>query len=582
MRPSGLRLLCVSFAISLSSNALLRAQATAEPPTEAFIRAVAQQAGFIDAFVTYCAKANRAGVANDAVQLQGWEQRNHWQQVKPKITADPALQKLMADALAAERAELEAHAFKSAFACAALTQELRSTTHDPSLTYREAANAIGAEPPPAAAPTAPLATATAPATQPPNQSPPPVQAAPAPAANASASAPVISTGGSITVGSMTVTPPPGWTIQKSTPESALLKIQTQHNTGVILLSVQPLNGSLGESLVSAIRANFPGTGLTFKYPHTGVTGGGSPAMYILDSGKLNRQYEDIAAVGIAIGGRLQMALLISSQWGGEEIKFRGQLDAMIAAAVLHGETGGTWDPLHPPPARGGRSGLFFGSGLMNQLNPLGGMDLIARREYVLLLPSGQAYYGLPEGGHVLDLDFPTACQKMPKRCGTYSIENGQIQFIERDSYGLVTHVSSTFTPGAPGHSIIADYHGTKAFEVLPVHDRKLAGKYTSTFAQTGNIGQSTSVVAQTFITFSPDGRYQKSGFSSASFQGPSAGGTTMSNRGLVSGQYRFEGYTMTLSPSNGAPELYTVVFENQDPSPKAIFINDKAFLKDGN
>jgi hypothetical protein len=216
-----------------------------------------------------------------------------------------------------------------------------------------------------------------------------------------------------------------------------------------------------------------------------------------------------------------------------------------------------------------------------QLNLLGGTNLVARREYVVLLPTGQAYFGLPVGGHVLDLDFAAACRQMPERCGTYKIENGSITFTERDAFGRVTDFSSPFTAGAPGHSIIATYHGTKAFEVLPVHNRTLSGKFTSTFAQTGHIGTLTSVAAQTFISFNANGTYQKSGFSSASFQNESAAGTVMNNRGFGSGHYRIEGYTLTLMPSNGPPELYTAVFENQNPDPKAIFIDDKAFLKDG-
>src|ERR1700761_261754 len=283
----------------LLSGTLAVAQATAQPPEDAFIKAVAQQAGFVDAFVTWCAKNNRAAVANDAVQLQGWEQRNHWQQLKPKISADPALQKLFADALAAENAQLTAHAFKSAFSCAVLAQELRSPVHDPSVTYKQAANAVPSIAPPRPQ-SAPIAAAPAPRA--------PVQQAAQSqmAANAAATTPVAAKTGSITVGAMTVTPPPGWTVQKATPDSALLKIRTQHNTGVILLSSQPLNGELGPSLAAAVRANFPGTGLTFKYPHNGVTGGGSPAIYVLDSGKLNGQYEYIAAVGMAIGGKLEM------------------------------------------------------------------------------------------------------------------------------------------------------------------------------------------------------------------------------------------------------------------------------------
>ncbi len=380
---------------------------------------------------------------------------------------------------------------------------------------------------------------------------------------------------------MTVTPPAGWTIQKRTPDVVILKTKTPHNTAVILLTDVPMSGSLEQSLYSAVRANFPGTGLTFKYPHTGTTGGGSQAMYVLDSGTLNRQSQDIAAVGIAVEGKLQMALLISGTWGGEWAQFRNQLDTMMSTAALQGETGGRWDPLHPPSGNRGRSGLFFGSGVQNQLNPLGGMDLVARREYVVLFPTGQAYFGLPIGGRVLDMDFAAACHPMPKRCGTYKIENGNIVFTERDAYGLVSHSSSPFTVGDPGHSIIASYHDTKAFEVLPVRDKKLSGKFTSTFAQTGHIGISTSVVSQTFIAFRPNGTYQKSGFSSASFQGAAAGGTTMNNRALGSGRYAFEGYTLTLTPASGEPELYTAIFENQDPNPKAVFINDKAFLKDG-
>lgn len=101
--------------------------------------------------------------------------------------------------------------------------------------------------------------------------------------------------------------------------------------------------------------------------------------------------------------------------------------------------------------------------------------------------------------------------------------------------------------------------------MLPVHNRILSGKFT---LRTDNF-------SPTFISFNANGTYQKSGFSSASL---SVGRTT---RGLGSGQYRFEGYTLTLTPSNGPPELYTAFFENQDPDPTAIFIDNSVFLKDG-
>lgn len=194
---------------------MARAQASAQPPAEAFLSAVAEQAGFVDAFVTYCANANRAGVANDAVQLQGWEQRNHWQEAKPRIAADPALQKGFADSLAAEKAQLAAHTFKSGLSCAVVGQELHSPAHDPSLSYKNVENALGGGnstptgdnvPRPAVQPP-PGATAALPADaikQPSRQSQP-----------AESSANPSSNPDGITVGAMTVTPPPGWTVQKA-------------------------------------------------------------------------------------------------------------------------------------------------------------------------------------------------------------------------------------------------------------------------------------------------------------------------------------------------------------------------------
>jgi len=94
-------------------------------------------------------------------------------------------------------------------------------------------------------------------------------------------------------------------------------------------------------------------------------------------------------------------------------------------------------------------------------------------------------------------------------------------------------------------------------------------------------GQSNSVVSEKYITFSPDGRYQKSGFSGASFDNSNAAGTFTSKKGVTTGTYSIEGYTLTLTPSAGPPEQYSVVFEDPSPSPKAIFINDDGFLRSG-
>ena len=81
----------------------------------------------------------------------------------------------------------------------------------------------------------------------------------------------------------------------------------------------------------------------------------------------------------------------------------------------------SWSVLHPPTGSGGQRGLFWSNRLQNQLNPLGGMDLRAVREYMVLFPGGQAYNDLPNDGHVLDIDIASACARTPLRRGAYQV-----------------------------------------------------------------------------------------------------------------------------------------------------------------
>ena len=206
------------------------------------------------------------------------------------------------------------------------------------------------------------------------------------------------------------------------------------------------------------------------------------------------------------------------------------------------------------------------------------MDLRAERYYVLLLPNGQAYSELPEGGHVDNFNFAAVCQKEPKHCGTYDISGGRIHFKWMDDYGLVDESESAWT-GATDKGTF-DTRGHSYRRILPVHGLRVSGKYTSTFASVGSIGtQSTSVVSEKYITFTPDGRYQKSGFSGGSFDNAGAAGTMMSKKGVVTGTYAIDGYTLTLTPNGGAPETFSVVFEDPSPTTKAIFIDDSGFLR---
>jgi hypothetical protein len=54
-----------------------------------------------------------------------------------------------------------------------------------------------------------------------------------------------------------------------------------------------------------------------------------------------------------------------------------------------------------------------------------------------------------------------------------------------------------------------------------------------------------------------------------------------SHKGIQSGRYTFDGYALTLTPSEGnPPETFTTIVETVSSTPAAIFIEDTAFLRD--
>lgn len=265
---------------------------------------------------------------------------------------------------------------------------------------------------------------------------------------------------------------------------------------------------------------------------------------------------------------------VTKQGAGVEGSGTGHGSPLLAAASQ-----AAWSPQTQPAVddAGTVSALFFGSRLENQINPQGGMDLVAVREYLVLLKTGQVYSGLPKDGHVLDMDFAAACRKRPTSCGTYRIRNGKIFFTWQQGYGLVREEQSAFKRKDASDATLI-YNNTLMGQVQPAHNLRLRGRYTTTF-YVGGSTSTTSVSAQTFIAFTPDGRYQKSGFTSVTFSNGGASGTTQGSQGVEMGQYAINGFTLTLTPHTGRPEVYTIVFETISESPSGIFINDNAFLR---
>lgn len=510
---------------------------------QTLLQTMVEAGAWAETFTQFCEMANRAAIANDRAQLAAWAQRNHWAAVQTRLNADPALQSDFNAKRKSFAEEFAAHRFRTTLSCNLLAKELASPAHDPSLQYRSQLQELDGV---AASPTLPSSPSAA--------------------------------------GPVTFTTPPGWRISQSTAERTVLQTETQHTKAVIFIDQLPFTGDFNNAFATALRARAPVTGLKLQYPHKGVTGAGNPMIEVRDNGTLrgSNQSQAINAVGVGLKDSMVLAVLVSGTWGGENVGFQRVFEKLVSNWKLAKETGPAWDPMHPPDPVGARAGFFVGSRIQNQLNPLGGMDLNAIREYLVLLPTGQAFHGLPLNGHVLDMNFEAECARLPHACGTYRMQGGRIDFIWREEYGMVTHGSSTFEQ-ANGRASVASFNGTSALEVLPARNLKLTGRYTSTRASTGmTAAQSASVVAQTFIQFSADGTYTKSGFSSASFSGSGTGSTVQNRRGIQQGHYTLNGYALTLAPATGeAPETFTTVIEELGPSPKVLFINDSSFLREG-
>ncbi|HEY8998283.1 MAG TPA: hypothetical protein VIM60_10305 [Edaphobacter sp.] len=583
------------------------------PQDVQIVAETAKQAAYAYSLGTWCTAKNRNGLQQYAGAVAGWIQRNHWKELE----AGPVKTELAPgeyDGLKAEALkDLNAHSFKTVFACAAIANVLRQPEHDPSQRYGAELSRIAAASVPAveagtntqtaanAAPpmtqqSAPVNSAVVAGTQQSTQLGAATGATGSVQQSASAQSVAaqqavttsVAAGAPLKIGDASLMPVAGWAVTKSAPDQVILqKTMLEKGTRdakfIVLLSMQPMQGSIDQAFPAAVRRSFPGPPLELKYVSKGVTRGGQQARTVRDGGRMNlpgNPRARVRAVGVAApDGRLFLAMiLMRSEW--ETLMGRGddEFEAMLTSLRFDSQPESSlWDFSRPPKGSGGQSGLYWANALINMPNAFGGMDLRAERYYVLLLPNGQAYSELPDGGHVDDFNFAEECRKKPKRCGTYDISGGRIHFKWMDDYGLVEESESAWMPVDNG-SFTTRGHDYR--RILPVHGLRVSGKYTSTFASVGTIGaQSTSVVSEKYITFTPDGRYQKSGFSGASFDNSGAAGTFASKKGVTTGTYAIDGYTLTLTPNGAQPEYYSVIFEDPSPSPKAIFIDDSGFLR---
>jgi hypothetical protein len=390
--------------------------------------------------------------------------------------------------------------------------------------------------------------------------------------------------GTQALGELTFSTPPGWRIERSREDLITL----QHNsargkTSLIMILSGPMRGAISEDFRQYVRSVLSRFELKLNRLYAGKTAYGHQAAYFDETIRDSRSGQRFEATGVAqaFGARIYVAILLRAD-DGETYKRRREFEELAGTFRFRGDNSDpVWNPLNPPKGAGGLEGLYFGSQLQNHLNAFGGMDLIAERRYMVFFPNGQVYRGLPDDGRVTDLDFAEALKNNREKLGVYRLQGNQIIFEFLSDFGVIEENAVPYKR-RDSNSVTFSWYASMG-RLYPVQNLRLSGTYTSTFGSSGTIGSQTAgVFSQKFIEFTPDGRYRKAGFTSASVTNDAVGfatGPVKNPKVPQTGRYTINGFRMTLTPDNGPPEHFTIVLEDPSPTTKALFINDSAYLK---
>ncbi len=136
----------------------------------------------------------------------------------------------------------------------------------------------------------------------------------------------VAASGPVKVGGASLAPVAGWVVTKSAPDQVILqKTMREKDTRdaklLVVLSMQPMQGSIDQAFPAAVRRSFPGPPLELKYIHKGITRGGQEARTVRDGGRLNlpgNPRARVRAVGMAApDGRLLLAMILMRSDCGE-------------------------------------------------------------------------------------------------------------------------------------------------------------------------------------------------------------------------------------------------------------------------
>lgn len=231
--------------------------------------------------------------------------------------------------------------------------------------------------------------------------------------------------------------------------------------------------------------------------------------------------------------------------------------------------------LVPKPGDGGLEGVF--SRLETGLRPnvFGGMDFYAENHVLVLDPGGLFSTELPTGGQSLTRH----CAQAPQDCGLYAVQGKRIQMRSViNDYGVMQTETTPFAQTRDGLTIDGQDH-RRIPPVGPVLD----GEWNYTFASSGTMaGSSGSIAVERTLILRPDGTFRRQGWSGASTSNDMGSGTsgvtTSSRRPLEQGRYTISDYVLTLRGADGSTETLGI-FAPDVGSDALLVINGANYLK---
>ncbi|MEF2277282.1 hypothetical protein V3W47_03160 [Deinococcus sp. YIM 134068] len=195
----------------------------------------------------------------------------------------------------------------------------------------------------------------------------------------------------------------------------------------------------------------------------------------------------------------------------------------------------------PPKGSGGLSGAYA-----SWTSDVGGYCGGLCWSFYVFNPNGYVYTDEPDAG----LDDANCSRTKPNGlpvCEVYTFKGGQLKIGNDKAEPLRKKADGNYDKG-----------GTTLTAIRPVAGLKLSGTYRS-FSGSVGMGGMTSSFSESFLRFSPDGRFSReaSGGFSATFtdtgssSGTTTGGATATSSRASGGTYRFVGNTLELRYADG-------------------------------